>query len=91
MKIAGRATIDRWGRLVLPKRIRDEAGIEAGMPLDILVDDDGRIEIEPAPLRVRIVKQGRLHVALPLEPVEPLTSDAVRQAQLALRERRKNF
>jgi AbrB family looped-hinge helix DNA binding protein len=83
--------IDRWGRLVLPKKIRDEAGIGAGMPLDILVDDDGRIEIEPAPLQVRIVKQGRLHVAVPLEPVEPLTNDAVRQAQRALRERRKNF
>jgi AbrB family looped-hinge helix DNA binding protein len=81
--------MDGSGRLVLPKKIREEAGIEPGMPLEVRVDADGRIEIEPAHLQVRIVKKGPLHVAVPLEPVEPLTTEAVRQVQLALRERRK--
>jgi hypothetical protein len=59
------------------------------MPLEIRVDDGGRIEIEPAHLQVRIVKKGPLHVAIPLEPVEPLTAETVRRTQLELRERRK--
>lgn len=72
---------------MLPKKIRDAAGIEAGMPLDIRVDKDGRIEIEPAPLEVRLVKKGPLLVAVPLQPVPPLTVEAVRRAQEALRNR----
>jgi AbrB family looped-hinge helix DNA binding protein len=82
--------MDRSGRLVLPKKIREEAGIEPGMPLEIRVNDDGKIEIEPAYLEVRIVKKGPISVAVPLEPVEPLTNRTVCQTQLALRERRKN-
>jgi AbrB family looped-hinge helix DNA binding protein len=39
-------TIDRVGRLVIPKEIRDEAGIEAGMPLEVTCRE-GRIEIAP--------------------------------------------
>ncbi len=88
MKSATQVTIDRAGRLVLPKKIREEAGIEPGMPLEIRVDE-GRIEIEPAYLKVQVVKQGPLHVAVPLEPVEPLTNEVVRETQRALRERRK--
>jgi AbrB family looped-hinge helix DNA binding protein len=89
MKSAMRVTMDASGRLVLPKKIREEAGIEPGMPLEVRVDTDGRIEIEPAHLQVRIAKKGPLHVAVPLERVEPLTTEAVRQTQLTLRERRK--
>jgi AbrB family looped-hinge helix DNA binding protein len=39
--------MDKAGRLVLPKAIREEAGIEPGIPLRIAVRD-GRVEIEPA-------------------------------------------
>ena len=61
MKIA----IDSAGRLVVPKEIRREAGIEAGMPLQIQCRD-GRIEIEPAPLPVTLERKGRLLVAVPV-------------------------
>ncbi len=37
-------TMDSAGRLVIPKEIRREAGIEPGMPLEIRCDD-GIIEI----------------------------------------------
>lgn len=71
-----KTTIDRAGRLVVPKRIREEAGISPGSELTIRVTD-GRIEIEPAPLEVRLVKRGRLTVAVPRNRVSPLTGETV--------------
>ena len=40
--------MDAAGRLVVPKAIREAAGLVAGMPLAITVSE-GRIEIAPAP------------------------------------------
>ena len=81
-----KTTIDRAGRLVVPKKIREEAGISAGSELTIRVAD-GRIEIEPAPLEVRLVKRGRLTVAVPRKRVEPLTDEIVRRTRDRLRRR----
>ena len=79
-------TIDRAGRLVIPKEIREEAGIEAGMPLTVRCRD-GRIEIEPRRRPVRIEKRGRLQVAVAVEGGEPLSRETVRRAQQRLREK----
>jgi AbrB family looped-hinge helix DNA binding protein len=73
-------TIDRAGRVVIPKEIREAAGIEPGMPL-VVTCREGRIEIEPRRRPVRIVKRGRLQVAISVEEGEPLTRDAVRRTQ----------
>ncbi len=59
-------TIDSAGRLVIPKEIRDAAGIEPGTPLTVRCRD-GRIEIEPRRRAVRIEKRGRLQVAVSVE------------------------
>ncbi len=53
-----RTTIDRAGRLVIPKEIRDRAGLTPGMPLNIRVHN-GVIEIEPEGLPVRLEWRGR--------------------------------
>jgi AbrB family looped-hinge helix DNA binding protein len=81
-----KTTMDRAGRLVVPKAIRREARIEPGAELDIRVRD-GRIEIEPAPLEVRLVKRGRLTVAVPSRPVPPLTAQEVAATVASLRRR----
>jgi AbrB family looped-hinge helix DNA binding protein len=81
-----KTTIDRAGRLVVPKKIRDAAGIVPGSELTIRVAD-GRIEIEPAPLEVRLVKRGSLTVAVPRNRVPPLTPEAVGQTLDRLRRR----
>jgi len=81
-----KTTIDRAGRLVLPKKIREAAGIQPGSELTIRVAD-GRIEIEPAPLDVRLVKRGSLTVAVPRKHVPPLTPEAVGQTLDRLRRR----
>ncbi len=43
--------MDAAGRLVIPREIRREAGLEPGMPLDVRCRE-GVIEIEPQPLAV---------------------------------------
>jgi len=72
--------IDRVGRLVIPKEIREEAGIEPGMPLEMRCRE-GRIEIEPRRRPVRIVKKGRLQIAESVETGPALTRDVVKRAQ----------
>jgi AbrB family looped-hinge helix DNA binding protein len=81
-----KTTIDRAGRLVVPKTIRDAAGIVPGAELEIRVVD-GRIEIEPAPLEVRLAKKGSLTVAVPRKRVPALTADVVRRTRDGLRRR----
>ena len=79
-------TIDGAGRLVIPKDIRDQARLEAGMPLEIRFHD-GRIEIEPVPRRIEIVRRGRLRVAVPADDSDRLTEDLVRDTRDRVRER----
>ena len=88
MKRARTSTIDSAGRLVLPREIRDEARFEPGMPLSI-VYRDGRVEIEPAPREVKIVRKGRMRVAVPVEEGEPLSNETVRRTTASVRERRR--
>jgi len=78
MKDATTIAIDRVGRLVIPKEIRDEAGIEPGMALEVRCRE-GRIEIEPRRRPIRIVKKGRLQVAESVETGEPLTRAVVKK------------
>ncbi len=56
-------TIDAAGRIVIPKAVREAAGIRPGMPLEARFHD-GRIEIEPAPAKVEIVDRGGVSVAV---------------------------
>jgi bifunctional DNA-binding transcriptional regulator/antitoxin component of YhaV-PrlF toxin-antitoxin module len=86
MKNAIEITMDGSGRLVLPKAVRERAGLVPDIPLLVSVDD-GRVLIEPAPRAVRIVRKGRLSIAVPLEESEPLTDEAVRRVRDAVRER----
>jgi AbrB family looped-hinge helix DNA binding protein len=49
-------TIDRAGRVVIPKVVREEAGLEAGATVEVEFRD-GRIEIEPQTASMRLVEQ----------------------------------
>lgn len=87
MTIAIETAMDASGRLVLPRAIREAAGLEAGMPLSITVHD-GKIEIEPAPRAVQTVRRGRLTVAVALAEQPQLSARAVRETQSAVRRER---
>jgi AbrB family looped-hinge helix DNA binding protein len=80
-------TIDRSGRLVVPKAIRDEAGIRPGDPLRIRVRD-GRIELDPGTAKYRTVVRHGIKVAEAIDPMEPMSREELRRWIRGLRERR---
>ena len=74
-----RTTIDGAGRVVVPKRFRDELRLQAGQTLEINARD-GRIEIEVPAVPMRLERRrGRL-VAVPEEALPALTAAQVREA-----------
>ena len=85
MKNGIQTTIDSAGRLVLPKTIRDEAGILPGMALRVKVQD-GRIELEPVAREVRIVQKGPLRIAVPVEEGPSLQEETVEKVRREIRE-----
>jgi len=84
-----KATIDNAGRLVIPKEIRREAGLKPGLPLDVRWEN-GKIEIAPAPLAVKLERRGRLLVAVPRKSIAPLKAEAVEQIRKAVRQQRSS-
>jgi AbrB family looped-hinge helix DNA binding protein len=75
-----RTTIDKAGRLVIPKELRQEGGLKPGTELEIRWRH-GVMEIEPAAIPVKLKKRGRFLVAVPDHPVEPLTSESVERTR----------
>ncbi|HVE65444.1 MAG TPA: AbrB/MazE/SpoVT family DNA-binding domain-containing protein [Thermoanaerobaculia bacterium] len=83
---AVKTTIDRAGRLMIPRSIRDAAGIVPGSEVNLRLAD-GRIEIEPAPLEVRLLKRGPLTVAVARKRVAQLRPEVVGRTLARLRRR----
>jgi AbrB family looped-hinge helix DNA binding protein len=79
-----RTTIDRAGRLVVPKPIRDRLGIPAGAEVD-LDEHDGVIEIRLLAAAVRIAETETGPVIEPVEPLPVLSDDVVQMAIEATR------
>jgi AbrB family looped-hinge helix DNA binding protein len=57
-----RTSIDAAGRMVIPKPIREAAGLRPGEALEVTYRD-GRIEIEPPAADVKLVRKGKLVIA----------------------------
>lgn len=74
-----KARIDKAGRLVLPKPIRDELGLAAGQEIDVRIDG-GKAIIEPSVVSWHVERRGRLSVLVPDGPVPQLTDADVREA-----------
>lgn len=73
------ATMDKAGRIVIPKAIRTQAGLKAGVPLEVRVRG-GRVEIQPAPRRIELKTRGSFLVADAVDDGSALTADEVRRA-----------
>ena len=82
-----KTTIDNAGRIVIPKEVRREAGIQAAMAVEVRCQD-GRIEIEPAPIRVKRTRRGRLLVAEPQQATPKLSNKTVERTLAAIRSER---
>jgi AbrB family looped-hinge helix DNA binding protein len=74
---AMRTVIDRAGRIVVPKVLRQALGLKPGQPLDIRAGD-GRLEIDVAVTPMRLKKRGKGLVAVPDAPLPALTAEQVR-------------
>jgi AbrB family looped-hinge helix DNA binding protein len=72
-----KTTIDRAGRVVVPKALRDELSLVGGETVELTVRD-GRLEITPLSASMRLESRGRGAAAIPEQDVPPLTADQVR-------------
>ena len=59
-----KSTIDRAGRIVVPKAIREAAHLSPGTEVQFRLQG-GHVEIEPVPLSVTLRRRGSLVVAVP--------------------------
>ena len=82
--IAMTPTIDKAGRLVVPKAVREASGLRPGTRVRFRVRD-GRIEIEPVPLDVSLERRGSTVVAVPREGRPVLTAAEVEETTTSLR------
>jgi AbrB family looped-hinge helix DNA binding protein len=79
--------MDAAGRLVIPKEVRRAAGLKPGMPLEVRWSN-GRIEIEPEPVPVKLIQKGRFLVAVPERDTGVLTPEMVQHTLQTLRDER---
>ena len=86
MKPGVQTTIDEFGCLILPERLRELAGIVPGSPL-VLTFDDGAIRVTPAPCDVLIAPNGLFLVAERATDGAPLTLDLVQDTVASIRSR----
>lgn len=73
--------------MVIPKAIREAAGLAPGQELDAEYRD-GAIVVEPVPRKVKLVRKGSLLVAVAPPGEAPLTNVQVAKAIRDLREER---
>ena len=72
-----KSAIDAVGRIVVPKVLRERLGLVGGRTIEIR-ERDGRLEIEPAPTPMKLVKRRGGRVAVPGRRLPPLTDEMVR-------------
>ena len=78
-------TIDRAGRIVIPKRIRVAAHLEPGTRIRVSMAPSGIVEIEPEPMACVLQTKGRFTVAMPQGDRPVLKQAQVNQAVEAIR------
>lgn len=80
------STIDKAGRIVIPKAIRDAARLKPGTRVGFRVIS-GRVEIEPVPLEVTLEQRGPLVVAVPSQQQPVLKASTVERTIDVVRDR----
>jgi AbrB family looped-hinge helix DNA binding protein len=84
-----KTTIDRAGRVVIPKEIRQRAGLQPGAELEIRLDN-GIVEIIPQAPRGRLIEKAGFLVWEAAAGTPPIEPGAVRQALLDVRRERED-
>lgn len=82
-----KTTIDRAGRVVIPKALRDRAGLQAGSEIEVNLRD-GLIEIAPPPPQGRLIRKNGLLFWEPAPGSPETTLEEINEAIRQLREER---
>src|SRR2546428_13765060 len=82
-----KVVIDRAGRIVVPKPLRQALGLRPGQPLEIRAGD-GRLEIEIASTPMKLKKRGKGLVAVPEAKLPPPTAEQGRDTPERVRRER---
>jgi AbrB family looped-hinge helix DNA binding protein len=72
------ATIDKAGRIVVPKRLREQLGFKPGQKLELSAVD-GRLEVEHPTTPIHFEKRAGRLVAVADRPMPVLTQEQVRE------------
>jgi AbrB family looped-hinge helix DNA binding protein len=81
-----RTTIDRAGRIVVPKALRDQLSLTPGLELE-LTASEGHLEIEPVSTPMRLERRDGRLVAVAEAVVPPLTEQELRATLELVREK----
>ena len=73
-----RTTIDGAGRIVVPKPLRDELGVQPGQVLELQVRD-GQLQVDIVPIEMRLETRRNGPVAVPALDLPTLTARQVRE------------
>jgi AbrB family looped-hinge helix DNA binding protein len=74
-----RVAIDGVGRLVIPKRLRDELGVRGPTELE-LTAVDGRLEVTVADVQARVEDRDGFPVIVTDEPMAPMSNAEAAEA-----------
>jgi len=74
-----RVAIDAVGRIVIPKQMRDELGIDGPTELE-LTERNGALELTVPYIKAHLEERDGFTVIVPDEPVAPMTNEMVREA-----------
>ena len=74
-----RVAIDGVGRLVIPKTLRDELGVDGPTDLE-LTASDGRLEITVADVPAHVEERDGFPVIVSDRPIEPMSAAETRAA-----------
>lgn len=77
-------SIDRAGRIVVPKQLRESLGFAEGADLELFVED-GRLVIELRNPPKRLEKRGSSYVIVADEPLGHMTPEQVRDVLESVR------
>lgn len=77
-------SIDRAGRIVVPKALRDALGFAEGVDLEVFAED-GRLVVELHNPPKRLAKRGNMVVIVADEPIGEMTPDQVRDVLESVR------
>jgi AbrB family looped-hinge helix DNA binding protein len=73
-----KTTIDAAGRIVVPKRLRDEMGLQPGQVLELEVSD-GRLLVDIVPVGMHLEQREHGLVGVADEELPVLTAEMVRE------------